>query len=300
MQDEEKRDDAVKIRATEEEMMKSAGEKGNKRVLAKKSEDDFAHGAEAALDAGDAHGVDDVACEAVRDALRVVEALADPEDVVEVDVHDAAALALEEDVFAVAVAEAEDVADHGHDGGGVGEVLAGLVPGGRLGEGLEEPAVEDDGAAVADAVEELEARRGAGGPDLLPALAEGLGHLVAGLVAVDGGLHRARVGDPLDEAVLLVQREHAVRADGEAAPARVGAVLEDLVDEREDLHHARVDAHVLVQLAQERVPRAKRVHNHDLLGLHLRLHHAHTVLDRRNRRVHAAPLGLPATLLPSL
>lgn len=58
----------------------------DKRVLTEKGEDNLADGTEAALDTGDAHHVHDVAREAVRHALGVVQTLAHPEDVVEVDV----------------------------------------------------------------------------------------------------------------------------------------------------------------------------------------------------------------------
>lgn len=54
------------------------------------------------------------------------------EEAVEVDVHTLPGKGVEEDVFSVAVSQAEDVAHHGHDGGGAAVGRAAAVPVGHM------------------------------------------------------------------------------------------------------------------------------------------------------------------------
>lgn len=99
-------------------------------VVADDAHDGLAAELVAAVDVADFHGEGQHAREAEGDALGVFLAVhGDFEAVAEVDVDDLAGDAVEHEVAGVPVAEAEDVADHGHDGEGAGVVGATLEPG---------------------------------------------------------------------------------------------------------------------------------------------------------------------------
>ena len=120
-------------------------EDGHERlfVVADDAHDDLAADLVAAVDVADLHGEGEHAREAEGHALRVLFAVhGDLEAVAVVDVHDLAVDAVEHQVAGVPVPQAEDVADHAHDGEGARVVCAALEPG-LAGFGLEpEDAVE--------------------------------------------------------------------------------------------------------------------------------------------------------------
>ncbi len=175
-------------------------------MLSQDHEGQFRGSAEGAVDAVGAEGVDHVVGQAEGDELGLLEGEALVEEAVEVDVEGAAGGFLEEDVLAVAVAEAEDVADDGHDGAGAGVAQAGGEPGGRLGELVDEPFVEGGWEFGEDAVGEDGGFGGGGG---------GFVEEGAELVVVDGDVFLLveveedvaegfEVVDPFDEAALFV------------------------------------------------------------------------------------------------
>ena len=85
-------------------------------VAAEHAHDALAGAAEVALEAADAHRVDEHAREAKGDLLgELVAVQRHLEAVAEVDVQDLARVAVQHQVGRVAVAEPEDVADHRHD-----------------------------------------------------------------------------------------------------------------------------------------------------------------------------------------
>lgn len=90
---------------------------------------------------------------------------------------------------------------------------------------------------------------------------------------------RGQVLDPLDDAARLVERRDRVRANVEIAAASFGLLFETLVDHREELHDAVVDAQVVFGLAQERIQLAVRAADGHFFGLLQRAHHHHVVLE---------------------
>jgi hypothetical protein len=89
-----------------------------------------------------AERVDHVVCQPERDALGHFKRLGLVEQAVQVHMHRVAAQAVEEDVLAVPVAKAQDVADHRHDGQRARIVCPAGQPRRRLGPRVEEPVVE--------------------------------------------------------------------------------------------------------------------------------------------------------------
>ena len=118
-------------------------------------------------------------------ALRPVERLALVEEAVEVHVHGVAVGRVEQDVLAVAVAEAQDVAHHGHDGGGAAVRQARPQPRLRVGEVPHEPLAEERRVAGDEALEEHLALGGEGRLELAHVLLQLVAAHVDVAVAVD-------------------------------------------------------------------------------------------------------------------
>ncbi len=224
-------------------------------MLSQDHECQFRGFAEGAVDAVRAEGVDHVVGQAEGDELGLLEGEALVEEAVEVDVEGAAGGFFEEDVLAVAVAEAEDVADDGHDGAGAGVAQAGGEPGRGLGKLVDEPFVEGRGELGEDAVGEDGCFGGGGGRFV----EEG-----AELVVVDGDVFLLveveedvaegfEVVDPFDEAAFFVKRGDGVGFDVEAPLAGFGVFLQGPVDHGVEFHKPLVFAQVVFGFAEQGV-----------------------------------------------
>ena len=260
-------------------------EYGDERLLvvAQYLERDLARLAEDALVAERAHGLDHVVREAEGHDLGHAERLALVEQAVEVDVYAVAVGRGHEDVLAVAVAEAEHVAADAHDGGRAHVVGASVVPRVGLGKRAQEPLVEHRRPiALQEELVDLERVLLVLADLVLVLLPLGRGDRADAALRVQldqDGAQRGEILDPLDDAAVLVERRDGVRANVEVAAARLGLLLEALVDDAEELHDAVVDAQVVLGLAQERVEFAVRAAYGHLLGLLQRVHDQHRVLE---------------------
>ena len=81
--------------------------------------------------------------ETERDTFWRLEGETLPKETVEIDVNEVSCLLVEEDVLSVAITEANDVADHRHDGSGSSVIQARLEPRCGVSEGLQKPLVKD-------------------------------------------------------------------------------------------------------------------------------------------------------------
>ena len=156
-------------------------------VLAQGLEGEVAAAAEDALDAGEAHAVDDVARQPEGDHFRDGQDPAGLEGDAEVDVHHFSRLLVEQDVVAVAVADAEDVAEDRDGGRGarVGEPFGEPVV--RVEEAFEEEVAEHGLEVVADVSEGLDAVREGSGLRVCDFFAASVGLPVLGEVFLVGG-----------------------------------------------------------------------------------------------------------------
>ena len=166
-------------------------------------------------------------CEAEGDEFWFFKGEAFVEEAVEIDVEGAAVVFFEEDVFAVAVAEAEDVPDDGHDGAGTGVAEASGEPGAGFGKHFDEPFVEDGGKVRDDFFCEDGELFGSG-----DGFCEELAKLyviymhVFLLVAVQENLtERFEVIDPFDQTAFLVEGRYCVSLDIKATFAGLGIFL---------------------------------------------------------------------------
>jgi len=82
-------------------------------------------------------------------------------------------------------------------------------------------------------------------------------HLAAVAVVADELVEGVAVGHPADDADVVAQGRHGVAPDGQVAPARLGVVGQERVDEAEELHDALVLAQVLVDLQQQQQQKAR-------------------------------------------
>ena len=188
------------------------------------------------------------------------------EEAVEVDVQGAACAFLEEDVFPVAIAEPEDVPDHGHDGAGARVLEARGEPGARLWEHFDEPFMEDgrelgedfggedgDFAGVRTGFVEERAELRVDDNDIFL--------LVGPEEDISQGLE---VVDPFDQAALFVERRYRIGLDVEPTFTGLGISLEGSVDHGIELHQALIFAKVVFGLAQEAIYTAVRAPDTDL------------------------------------
>ena len=151
----------------------------------------------------------------------------------------------------MAVAEPHRHPDHGHDAVGASEGEARVEPGRGRAEGVDQPQVHHGRQLEHERVHErdergdaplLGLRHGGGVARLDRARREGdLVHVVVLLAQVAHGHH---VGHPLNQAALLVEWRHRVALHGKPAAAAVGRLVQQPVDGRHELHHARVLAQV--------------------------------------------------------
>ena len=132
-------------------------------MLSQDPQREFRGAPKRSIDAVGAKGVDHVVRQAEGDEFWFFKGEAFVEEAVEVDVEGSTRGFFEEDVLAVAVAEAEDVPDEGHHGAGAGVAQAGSEPGGRLGEHVDEPFVEGGREFGEDFVREDRGFGGGGG-----------------------------------------------------------------------------------------------------------------------------------------
>ena len=229
-------------------------------VLAQHLHDRLARAPKGALDAGHLHGVLEHARQA--EGYLLGEFLARHrrlEAVAEVDVYDLAVGAVEHQIGGMAVAEAEHVADHAHDGERARVVGAPLEP--LLGRQ----------ALVPEYLGEVVALRGLDGHleylhflNLCQMLVVGRQlhddlvleverELLLVAVLLDERVQRVAVEQPLEQPAVLRERYDAVALDGEVASRRLVVAQQQVVHQAEDLHDALVLAQVLVALEQEDV-----------------------------------------------
>mmetsp|Transcript_17236 Transcript_17236/g.51597 ORF Transcript_17236/g.51597 Transcript_17236/m.51597 type:complete len:250 (-) Transcript_17236:702-1451(-) len=171
----------------------------------------FAAAAEGALMTGHPEAVDQVLGQPKGHALRLVQGETPIEQAAKVHVHHLPGAPVHQQILSVAVAEAGDVADHGHDGGGAGEGQPGGVPGARLGPAGQEPAVHGGGDHGQHLVQQHRPRLVLG-PTVIHGL-DGGAHLAVGLGPSRVGAphhvaQRLHPVHPLDQPRVLRQRRH--------------------------------------------------------------------------------------------